>query len=720
MQELRYYATLINDPWQLVGDFNLIRWLIDRSTGSRNFELMELFNDLIADLGVIDVPVHNRAFTWTNKWPLPTLSKLDRVFLSTEWSTSYPAIALQALDIIVSDHTPLLLTCKGLQQHPKKFRVEVFWFKYRVPKEMVRLLWEGNPTNRSPINSFHNRTMLLHRSLRLWHSDAFGNMQKQLDFCRDSILFFDRIEEQRPLENHEFQTRLKIKERAFHLANNIELKWKQRSRCNWLSNEDRNSKFFHAFASSRLRRNLVVQIQEGDQTTTDPVGIKEIFANSMQDVLGTSSQVLPFNAAAIYEPNPILHNLQDNFTMEEIENAVKQLANNKASGLDGLPNEFLKIYWTEIRGELLQIFNDFYDHKIQLQPFNEARIMMVPKIASPATTSDYRPISVLSLLPKLISKVLSNRLRTMLPQLISPNQTAFVHGRQISENFVSTREILQHVSAKGNPAIFAKIDFKKAFDTVEWSFLVNVMRTRGFPKRWIVWMNTIWNTSSSKVSINGEDSEPFTHKRGLRQGDPLSPMLFIIAVDVFQRMVNAANETLEASLSNKLTVPILALQYADDTTIVASADIDTLITFKLVLRLFTNVSGLQVNFSKSVYIPINTHEEDSGWIHSVIGFTCSHFPITYLGMPLSINRPPKASFLPLIERIESRLQGWQSKLLSRGGRMELIQSVLSTIPLYFMTCFLLPKWVIDRIDKARRSFLWAKTNGHSRAISLCN
>lgn len=112
-----------------------------------------------------------------------------------------------------------------------------------------------------------------------------------------------------------------------------------------------------------------------------------------------------------------------------METAVKQLANGKASGPDGLPNEFVKVYWEEVKAELYLILLDFYAHRLDLKRYNEARIVMVPKIDSPTAISDYRPISVLNLVPKLIAKILSNRLRRRLPDLISPNQTAFVHGR---------------------------------------------------------------------------------------------------------------------------------------------------------------------------------------------------------------------------------------------------------------------------------------------------
>lgn len=230
----------------------------------------------------------------------------------------------------------------------------------------------------------------------------------------------------------------------------------------------------------------------------------------------------------------------------------------------------------------------------------------------------------------------------------------------------------------------------------------------------------LWSTSSSRIIINGEYSDAFSHKRGLRQGDPLSPMLFNLGVDVFQRMIQVASSLSPAPLSNKLQESIMALQYADDTAIIASGDIFSLILFKITLRLFSAMSGLQVNYSKSTYIPLNVAPEDFLWTDALMGCQKTNFPITYLGMPLTIKKLTKQLYIPLIEKFEGRLQGWQSKLLSRGGRLLLAQTVLSSIPVYYMICFLLPKWVISKIDRARRRFLWGHSANSNRPISLCN
>ena len=162
--------------------------------------------------------------------------------------------------------------------------------------------------------------------------------------------------------------------------------------------------------------------------------------------------------------------------MEELENSVKQLAKNKRSGPDGLPNEFLQVYWPVLRFEIMQILQGFYDGVIDLSHVNKANVVMIPKKEVPLSVNDFRPISVINVIPKLISKILSNRLRQKMPELISARQTAFISGRQISENFIATREVLQHIKKSGRPGIFLKLDFAKAFDSIEWDFLTQIGR----------------------------------------------------------------------------------------------------------------------------------------------------------------------------------------------------------------------------------------------------
>jgi hypothetical protein len=164
-------------------------------------------------------------------------------------------------------------------------------------------------------------------------------MDEQMTVCKVAVLFFDRIEEKRPLNSNEFNIRLKLKENIFELACAKEMRWMQRARCKWLSVGDQNTRFFHAFASARLRINTVHVIQNNNNTYTSQSDIQGIFFHSLKDQLGTEKEVIYFHPQTLYPTSHYLQPLANPFSDDEIEKAVKELANNKASGPDGIPNE---------------------------------------------------------------------------------------------------------------------------------------------------------------------------------------------------------------------------------------------------------------------------------------------------------------------------------------------------------------------------------------------
>ncbi|XP_078152344.1 uncharacterized protein LOC144547541 [Carex rostrata] len=394
--------------------------MIDRSGGIRAYPLMDLFNDFIQSAALVDIPLKNRSFTWSNKRPQPSFSKIDRALTTPEWQIHFPVITLEML---VSDHAPLILTFKNNAPKPRCFKLESFWFKYEMPKQMVQLLWEGQPGRpQMCVQKFHENTEILHRALSAWHKENFYAMENRLIFCKSVILFFDRIEERRHLARYEFMLRCKVKEKAYELANNIEERWRQRSRCNWLQQGDKNTRFFHAKASGRNSTNRVLSIQHGENLITHPLQIQGVFLNHLRQQLGTSLPTLEFNPSDLYNQNMDLWSLDDPFTQAEVECAVKDLAKNKASGPDGIPNEFLQIYWPHLKGQIMAIVEGFYNNQVQLEEINKANVVMIPKKDSPDSVTDFRPISVINVIPKLLSKILANRLKNKMPNLISCNK----------------------------------------------------------------------------------------------------------------------------------------------------------------------------------------------------------------------------------------------------------------------------------------------------------
>ncbi|KAJ1697330.1 hypothetical protein LUZ63_005842 [Rhynchospora breviuscula] len=183
-------------------------------------------------------------------------------------------------------------------------------------------------------------------------------------------------------------------------------------------------------------------------------------------------------------------------------------------------------------------------------------------------------------------------------------------------------------------------------------------------------------------------------------------------------MLHTASTTLPLSICSKLPHPFIILQYADDTLLFATAKGTAVQVLKAVLNSFEMVSGVHLNLHKCSLVPFNLSAPSTASITSVLGINATTLPMQYLGLPLSLFKPDRVAFRQLIDKLQCKLAGWKSALLSRAGRVTLASSVLSTIPVYFMSVFKLPAWVIRAIDRIRRDFIWGSSSNNRRAMHL--
>jgi hypothetical protein len=360
----------------------------------------------------------------------------------------------------------------------------------------------------------------------------------------------------------------------------------------------------------------------------------------------------------------------------------------------------------------MKLVQAFYDNTLDLNKLNMVVICLIPKKENANEIKNYRPISLINCSVKIITKCLTDRLASCMNELIDRSQTAFIKGRYIMDNIVIANEVLHSVRVSKVKGVLFKLDFEKAYDRVNWGFLLDVLKQRGFGNRFITWIKNLLDSGNTCVNLNGEYGNYFKCHRGLRQGDPLSPFLFNLVADVLNKILQKAKDA--GFLQGLGDFPnfgnVLNLHFADDTLIFLKADRRMINSLKWILLCFENLSGLKINFDKSEMVPLNLTHEEGQVLATQLGCKVVGLPITYLGVPLHWKKIQVSCWESLIDKIDKRLQGWKGKLLSLGGRVTLLNAVLSSIPLYWLSFYRMPRQIMSKIDRIRRRFLWSGTS----------
>lgn len=273
---------------------------------------------------------------------------------------------------------------------------------------------------------------------------------------------------------------------------------------------------------------------------------------------------------------------------------------------------------------------EFQSNGKLVKGFNSSFIVLIPKVNNPTSLDEYRPISLTGCLDKVLAKLLSIRLRKVISSVVSHSQTTFVSDRQILDGVLILNEVIHELNSKKRSGFILKADFSKAFDYISWSYLDNVMSAMGFGLKWWNWISSCLSSASIFVLVNESPTSVFNISKGLCQGDPLSPFLFILVDEGFNILIEAAST---AGLFSGIKIGVgnftlTHLQYADNTIIIGESTTDNIVGAKFILKCCELVSGLRINFKKIKLITINC---SSYW---------SQMQPTHLTAALIISLPP--------------------------------------------------------------------------------
>ncbi|GKV11959.1 hypothetical protein SLEP1_g23168 [Rubroshorea leprosula] len=708
-EELQMMITTCRGNWCLMGDFNAVRNTKQRA-GCKGFSReMRDFDCFICEAGLVDLPLVGRKYTWYNANG-QQMSRIDRFLLSEDWILNWSDVKQWGLRRTVSDHCPIILKNEMVDWGPKPFKFFDAWLEQPGCIEVIKKAWNSSDEKGWKGYRFKEKLKRTKNALKEWNDNSTTKVDSKINEAEKEIALLDEKGEKDQLSAIDIEKRRKC---FIELWKHLKIKdsmWQQKSRMAWLKEGDANTKFFHRCVKGRWRRNEINSIQINDKQHTVVAEIKEEVAKYFEELFTGEQWKRPklegIDFKQISSTDSEL--LMAEFSEDEIKEAVWDCDSSKSPGPDGFNFRFVKAMWEDIKADVVGFVQEFHRNGKLVRGSNASFIVLIPKVDNPQKIEEYRPISLIGVMYKIITKLLDNRLRKVLPKIIGEQQMAFIGGRQLVEGAVVANEIIDEAKRKKMKSFLFKVDFEKAYDKVCWEFIDYMLMRMGFSITWRKWIQECLRSSTVSVLVNGSPTKQFTVSKGLRQGDPLSPFLFLIVAEGLNGLVSSAvvKEQYKGVIVGNGAVSVSHLQFVDDMIFFGEATEENIQAIKCIMRIFELVSGLKINFGKSQLMGIGVGEEWRARMAFRLYCKEGGFPFKYLGIPIGGNHRRITMWQPMVESFKRKLESWKGRHLSFGGRITLINSVLSSLPIFLMSVYLIPKGILLAIDKIRRSFLW--------------
>ncbi|XP_031095329.1 uncharacterized protein LOC115999629 [Ipomoea triloba] len=659
-----------NHRWACFGDFNCIL-NIDEKKGGLPYNITKSrdFQECVDRADLREVTSYGGPFSWWNgrQGEQAVWKKLDRCMVNAEWDENLKTHN-QYLSKASSDHSPMVLTVEPQIKFGKKpFRYLNVWSEH---EQFIGVVRRGGEVEAEVQNEPSEQNLIRYKKVQA-----------------------------------EYQRALAVEEKF----------WQQKSHVRWVVEGEKNTKYYHGLVKERRRKQVIHKIKreeggwvvEQDQIANMAVEYYQKLFEAQETQLDlTMFECL--QGSVTEEEN---RRLVANPTAEEIKESIFSMNPNSSAGPDGFGGGFYQSCWDVIKGDFCEVIVSFFQGKSLTKFITHTAIVLIPKIPNPATFADYRPISLSNFCNKVISKIMVMRLAEILARLVGPSQAGFVKGRNIIDNILLAQELCQGMTV-ANKDVVLKLDMAKAYDRMSWKCVLAVLKKFGFSQKWVDLVDKTINNIWYSVIVNGNQCGFFHSTRGLRQGDPLSPSLFIIAAELLSSMLRDNN----ANFSQAKGGPkVNHLSFADDMIVFTTGRGDDLRNVMHTLENYENQSGQLVNKAKSgFYLHKNVRREVVTKVKVITKFQQKDFPFTYLGCPVYMGRKNVSLFAALVDRVSTRCRGWHTKLLSQGGKAVLVKSVLQALPMHIFSAIDPPKAVIKQLERIFANFFWGEEGGKLR------
>eukprot|EP00253_Pinus_taeda_P018458 PITA_18458 len=494
-----------------------------------------------------------------------------------------------------------------------------------------------------------------------------------------------------------------------------EILWKQKSRVQWLREGERNTKFFHKAMVQHRQRNKIFSIKNQEvQIVLQHEEIEKVLVNHFKNILREPQANKSDAIAKISKeiPNVVTRDqnlaLMRKITMEEVEDIVRNMKRNKAPGPDGYTVEFFQAGWHFLATEVLEVVEEARINQRIWPGINSTLLTLISKTNQADQAEGFRPIALCNVIYKIVASVVAQRLKSILPSIISPEKTGFVEGRQILDGLVVAQEVIHTLKTKKEKGMLIKLDLSKSYDRLSWKYLETILKSFGFCDRWVNWVLSMIYTPNFSILLNGAPTTTFSATRGLRQGDPLSPFLFIIAAEGLGRYFK--KELRERKIQglrlwgNQTTVT--HQQFVDDIMIYYKAILKEVKRIKKILEIFMEGSGMEVNNEKSKTFFFNTGEPIKNHLTRVLGYREGDLPTKYLGTMLDSSTLKIGNWKNILEKIMKRLENWTFRALNLAARVILLKATIQAILIYPLSVMAAPKGICNKLVEIYKKILW--------------
>ncbi|XP_074293206.1 uncharacterized protein LOC141620165 [Silene latifolia] len=462
--------------------------------------------------------------------------------VNDEWLIKYPDTLTMFHPEGLFDHCPCTMALKpdGVRKRGS-FKYFNMWGKDSEFLKIVKTVWEAQIPGHK-IFQFVKKLKQLKRPLKELNGASFAQIETT---ARLAQLMLQEAQTKLQLDPRNVSLQREARDAALIYKDRAEAKRSflaQKAKVQWFSEGDGNTKFFHSAIKARRMQNKILAIKDMDgKMASTALEIEEAFIHYYQKLLGACTPVTRVHIPTVRKGSVINLDQRNLLTAEvtssEIKEALDTIPPNKAPGPDGFTSQFFKDAYEVVGNDLIEADRIFNSGRM-LKQVNATTLTLIPKKVRPESVADFRPIACCNVIYKVISKVICNRLARVLPSIVSENQSAFIKGRDIVDNILICQDLVRLYKRKScSPRCLMKIDLKKAYDSIEWEFVKQMMKALKFPRRFILWVMECISTPWFTLSLNGNSFGYFQGKRGIRQGDPMSPLLFTLCMEYLSRIL---------------------------------------------------------------------------------------------------------------------------------------------------------------------------------------